>query len=105
MLDELHEERKALAEDVDSDTQVSTVNEDAEKAVEDYAEDHGVYRETNGLKDVIKRYNGNDAEVRRYEDNGRRMLGANTGKMKRIFISDSAPKLTRLQRSGNETRD
>jgi cobalamin biosynthesis protein CobT len=98
--DDLDEERKELAEEVDDNEETSSINDDIAKDVEEHADQNVIYRDANGLKEDIRRYNGNDYSVKCYEDTGRRMLGGNTSKFKRLFISMRAPKMTKMQRSG-----
>lgn len=98
--DELKDERKELADDVKNDKEEATINDDIEKDVEHDARNHAIYREVNGLKEDIRRYDGDDYMVREYEKEGQKMLGGNTSKFKRLFISMKAPKMTRMQKSG-----
>lgn len=98
--DDLKDERKDLAKQIKDNQEESSINDDIAKDVEEHADKQCIYRDANGLKENIKRYDGNDSTVRCYEEQGRKMLGGNTSKFKRLFISMRAPKMTRLQRSG-----
>jgi len=98
--DDLEFERKNLAVDVDHDKQEDTVNDDISEDVERQANINKIYREDNNLKDVICRQKGDENRVRLFESNGRKMIGQNSSKLKRLFISMRAPKNTRMQRSG-----
>lgn len=98
--DDLEDERKELAEQVEEDKEESTINDDIAKDVENHANDNVIYRDANGLQEDIRRYRGDINTVKLCENCGRKMLGGNTSKFKRLFISMRAPKKTKLQRSG-----
>lgn len=98
--DPIEQEREELAEQVNNDEEESSINEDIEKDVESHAEELGIYREANDLKEDIRRYDGHEGSVRAYEEQGRKMLAGNTSKFKRLFISMRAPKMTKMQKAG-----
>lgn len=101
--DDGEEALKKAQEEMDEDNGESSVNEDLTDEINEYADDRMLYRETAGLTENViipdERYDW-QAEVCKYEAEGRKVTGYCGPKLKTLFISMKAPVTRRHLKNG-----
>jgi cobalamin biosynthesis protein CobT len=99
-LNDLQKQARDVLDELNSNDDTSTINDDVKKHVHNYLDTNHVYREVPGLQETFYRQSDPMRDVSYYENQGRALTGYIGAKLRTLLISERAQRWFRVQRSG-----